>query len=95
MTETEPDEPAPNAARFIDAAWVLLEQTGFEGFKIAGVVRATNSSVKAFYRCFDSKDALILELLLDEMRRAARRIAQRLDETEDPRLRCRRGWSRC
>jgi len=58
----------------IATAWQVLERTGFEGFKVASVMRAAGTSALAFYRHFESKDELLVELLLDESRRGAARI---------------------
>jgi AcrR family transcriptional regulator len=58
----------------IASAWQVLDRTGFEGFKVASVMRAAGASARAFYRHFESKDDLLVELLLDESRRGAARI---------------------
>lgn len=78
--ESRPDE----ADRLISAAWDVLERTGFEGFKVASVIRAAGSSTKAFYRHFGSKDAMLLALLLDETKRASIRFAARIAGTSSP-----------
>ena len=62
----------------MDAAWDVLERTGFDGFKVASVIRAAGLSTKTFYRHFSSKDALLLALLLDEMTRAATGLRRRV-----------------
>jgi len=66
------------AERLVDAAWSVLERTGFDGFKVASVIRAAGLSTKTFYRHFESKDALLLALLLDEMARAAAGLRARV-----------------
>jgi AcrR family transcriptional regulator len=63
--------------RLVAAAWEVLARTGFAGFKVASVIRAAGASTTTFYRYFDSKDALFVDLLLDETRRGSARI-QRL-----------------
>jgi len=78
--QSSPDE----ADRLISAAWDVLERTGFEGFKVASVIRAAGSSTKAFYRHFGSKDAMLLALLLDETKRASDRFAARIAGTTSP-----------
>lgn len=62
----------------------MLERTGFEGFKVASVIRAAGSSTKAFYRHFGSKDAMLLALLLDETKRASDRFAARVASARSP-----------
>jgi AcrR family transcriptional regulator len=66
----------------IATAWQVLERTGFEGFKVASVMRAAGTSARAFYRHFDSKDDLLVELLLDESRRGAARIDRLVEAAE-------------
>ena len=79
------NEPASNEAeRLIRAAWDVLARTGFEGFKVASVIRAAGSSTKAFYRHFGSKDAMLLALLLDETQRASVRFATRIAAAASP-----------
>jgi len=78
-------EPSPEEAqRLVKAAWDVLARTGFEGFKVASVIRAAGSSTKAFYRHFASKDAMLLALLVDETQRASARFAARLEGTSSP-----------
>ena len=84
MTAVEHPSAPDDADRLISAAWDVLERTGFEGFKVASVIRAAGSSTKAFYRHFGSKDAMLLALLLDETRRASARFAARLAGTTSP-----------
>lgn len=71
-------------ARLVDAAWHVLARTGFEGFKVASVIRATGVSTRTFYRCFSSKDDLFVELLADESRRASERISRIVAAETDP-----------
>jgi AcrR family transcriptional regulator len=70
--------------RLMTAAWQVLERTGFAGFKVASVLRAAGASTTTFYRHFDSKDALFVELLRDEARRGAARIERLVAEAGDP-----------
>ena len=84
MTAVEHQSAPDEAERLISAAWAVLERTGFEGFKVASVIRAAGSSTKAFYRHFGSKDAMLLALLLDETKRASNRFAARMASTNSP-----------
>lgn len=84
MTAVEHPSTPDEADRLINAAWDVLARTGFEGFKVASVIRAAGSSTKAFYRHFGSKDAMLLALLLDETKRASDRFAARIATTATP-----------
>ena len=66
----------------IATAWQVLDRTGFEGFKVASVMRAAGTSARVFYRHFDSKDDLLVELLRDESRRGAMRIDRLVEATD-------------
>jgi AcrR family transcriptional regulator len=68
----------------IATAWQVLDRTGFEGFKVASVMRAAGTSARAFYRHFESKDDLLVELLLDESRRGAARIDRLVEAADGP-----------
>lgn len=77
--------------RLIAAAWDVLERTGFDGFKVASVIRKAGVSTKTFYRCFASKDELFVELLRDEAKRGSARIGRLVGAIADPEL-CIRTW---
>src|SRR4051812_14338117 len=70
--------------RIVQAAWTVLERSGFEGFKVQLVLREADVSARAFYRHFDDKDALLLALLLDEMARAAPHLRAAVARVADP-----------
>lgn len=78
------DELEVARTRLVEAAWQVLARTGFEGFKVSSVIRATGVSTRTFYRCFSSKDDLFVELLSDESRRAAERIRRIVASESDP-----------
>jgi AcrR family transcriptional regulator len=78
------DDLAAVREQLVEAAWNVLARTGFEGFKVSSVIRATGLSMRAFYRCFASKDDLFVELLLDETRRGAARIERMVAAEDDP-----------
>lgn len=84
MTAVDNESVPGEDERLISAAWAVLERTGFEGFKVASVIRAAGSSTKAFYRHFGSKDAMLLALLLDETKRASVRFEGRIAATTTP-----------
>jgi AcrR family transcriptional regulator len=76
----EPDE----GAAIVRAAWSVLERTGFEGFKVQGVLRSAGISARSFYRHFGGKDDLIAALELDEHERAAARLRRIVPAVGDP-----------
>ena len=63
-----PGVPTANerAARLVDAASVLANESGSSGFTVAQVAERAGSSLKGFYRCFASKDELLVALLAAE-----------------------------
>jgi AcrR family transcriptional regulator len=47
----------------LEAAWVAVARNGYDGTSIADIVEAAGFSKGAFFSNFDSKEALLLELL--------------------------------
>jgi AcrR family transcriptional regulator len=64
------------AARIIDAAWVILARSGWAGLKVDLVLAEAGLSTRSFYRHFKSKSELLLVLLEGESRRASERLEQ-------------------
>jgi AcrR family transcriptional regulator len=77
-------EPHDEQARFIAAAWTVLERAGFEGFKVQLLLRETGLSARAFYRHFADKEELLLLLMQDEYSRSARRAHAAVAAADDP-----------
>jgi TetR/AcrR family transcriptional regulator len=65
----------PRAGRFVEAARALMWESGGPGFTVTQVVAAAGSSLKSFYRCFGSKDELLVALFADDARRGADALA--------------------
>lgn len=64
--------PAPDATgRLVEAARSLMWEAGGTGFTVDQVVGRAGSSLKSFYRCFSSKDELLVALFADDARRGA------------------------
>ncbi|MHB8440309.1 MAG: TetR/AcrR family transcriptional regulator [Acidimicrobiales bacterium] len=63
------------AQRFIEAARGLMLEAGGPGFTVTQVVAGAGSSLKTFYRCFASKDELLVALYEDDARRGAEALA--------------------
>lgn len=80
------DEAGTNAriGRFVDAARELANETGSAAFTVQQLVERTGLSLKSFYRCFDSKDDLLLALLAEESRTGADLLAAALDGLRPP-----------
>jgi len=81
--------PAPiqvddRPSRLVDAARDLANETGSSAFTVNQVAARAGLSLKAFYRCFPSKDALLLALIEDDGRIGAEIVAARMREAPDP-----------
>jgi AcrR family transcriptional regulator len=65
-------------------------ETGAPVFTVSQVVAAAGTSLKSFYRCFESKDELLVALFEDDARRGADALAAAVDRHDDPvaRVRC-------
>jgi AcrR family transcriptional regulator len=74
----------PEADRIVDAAWVVLERSGWAGLKVDLVLAEAGLSTRSFYRHFKSKSELLLVLLEGESRRAAQRLEIRASGFDDP-----------
>ncbi|HVC70943.1 MAG TPA: TetR/AcrR family transcriptional regulator [Acidimicrobiales bacterium] len=74
----------------VEAARVLMWDTGAPGFTVTQVVAAAGTSLKSFYRCFESKDELLVALFEDDARRGAQALAEAVARCDEPldRVRC-------
>jgi AcrR family transcriptional regulator len=70
--------------RLIDAAWSILERTGFAGLKVQRVAAEAKLSTRCFYRHFADKDELLLVLVNDEIDRAAAYLARAVQRADGP-----------
>ncbi|HZU79194.1 MAG TPA: TetR/AcrR family transcriptional regulator [Acidimicrobiales bacterium] len=76
------------AARLVEAARALLRERQGPSFTVSQVVRRAGSSLKSFYRCFESKDELLVALFEDDSRRGAAALAALVERrAADGRLR--------
>ena len=75
------------AARLVDAARSLADETGGATFTVSQVAARAGSSLKGFYRCFAGKDELLLALLAAESETGAALLAARLHGPRHDRLR--------
>jgi AcrR family transcriptional regulator len=65
---------ADTAERLVEAARALMWEAGGPSFTVSQVVAGAGSSLKSFYRCFGSKDELLVALFADDARRGARAL---------------------
>jgi TetR/AcrR family transcriptional regulator len=83
--------PRPTVAHdLVEAARALMWETGAPVFTVTQVVAAAGTSLKSFYRCFESKDELLMALFEDDAQRGAAALATAVDQFDDPvaRVRC-------
>lgn len=71
-------------ARLVDAARRLMWDAGGTSFTVNQVVAAAGSSLKTFYRCFASKDELLVALFEDDARRGAAALAAAVGRRPPP-----------
>jgi AcrR family transcriptional regulator len=77
MTE---EELATRPDRLVEAARALANETGSAAFTVAQVTARSGLSLKSFYRCFHSKDDLLLALLAADSAIGARVLAERIGD---------------
>jgi len=70
--------------RFLDATRALANETGSAAFTVAQVATAAGLSLKSFYRCFASKDDLLVALLEEDSRLGATILAGAIDANDKP-----------
>jgi len=68
----------------VEAARLLMWESGAPVFTVNQVVAAAGTSLKSFYRCFDSKDELLVALFEDDARQGAALLATAVDRHQDP-----------
>jgi AcrR family transcriptional regulator len=74
----------------VEAARALMWERGAPVFTVSQVVAAAGTSLKSFYRCFGSKDELLVALFADDARHGADALATAIEKEGDPleRVRC-------
>jgi AcrR family transcriptional regulator len=70
------------AARIVQAAWVVLERSRFRSLKVRQVLLASNTSASNFYRHFASKSHLLLALLEDETARTDQQLIAKIEAAD-------------
>ncbi|HEY1840410.1 MAG TPA: TetR/AcrR family transcriptional regulator [Mycobacterium sp.] len=76
-------DPQTRAA-FVTAATEVIRAEGVQAVSVAQLLSRTNSSTRAFYRHFDSKDQLIAAVFLEMAHAEVARLEQRMSDGRDP-----------
>jgi AcrR family transcriptional regulator len=74
---------ADRMERLLAAARDLANDSGSSSFTVSQVAERAGCSLKGFYRCFASKDELLLALLEDDSNLGAAMLQPRIDASED------------
>jgi AcrR family transcriptional regulator len=72
------------AGDLVEAARSLMWETGAPVFTVNQVVSAAGTSLKSFYRCFESKDELLAALFEEDARSGASALADTVNHYQDP-----------
>jgi AcrR family transcriptional regulator len=78
----DPDPGVRNA--LLDAASKILREEGVRSLSVAQVLNRAQLSTRAFYRHFDSKDALVSAVFLEMARAETRRLKRKMAAAADP-----------
>jgi AcrR family transcriptional regulator len=70
--------------RLVEAARGLANETGSAAFTVAQIAERAGCSLKAFYRCFASKDELLLALFEDDSNLGAQIVRARVAAEATP-----------
>jgi TetR/AcrR family transcriptional regulator len=70
--------------RLVESARELVWDAGGPSFTVTQVVAAAGTSLKSFYRCFASKDELLVALFEDDARRGADALGSMVETGADP-----------
>lgn len=69
----------------VEAGLAVLRRRGSDGLTVADVLTHAGLSTRAFYRHFDSKDALVLAIYAHDSARAREHLQRRLSTAGSPR----------
>lgn len=78
----DPDPGVRNA--LLDAASKIVREEGVRSLNVAQVLDRAQLSTRAFYRHFDSKDALVSAVFLEMARTETRRLKRKMAAAADP-----------
>ncbi len=74
-----PEEKAERREAILSAAISLLDESGVEGTTLSEIARQSGVSKASCYRYFESREAILLELAVEEVRGWAADVEQRLE----------------
>lgn len=78
-------DPDPNVRNaLLDAATDVVREDGVGGLSVAHVLDRAALSTRAFYRHFDSKDALVSAVFLEMARAETRRLKRKMASAANP-----------
>ena len=78
------DRPVERRQQILDVAAGLFAQRGFHGVSVGDIGKAVGVSGPALYKHFDSKDAVLAEMLVAISERLLAEGQQRVAHAEDP-----------
>lgn len=78
----KPEQKAERIEAILEAAGVLLEEHGLEGTGLNAIARQADLSKPNLYVYFESREAILLQLLLKESVAWAKSFKRRLDQIE-------------
>lgn len=70
--------------RLLEAALAVIREDGAPGLRVDDVLSRAGLGTRAFYRHFESKDRLVLEVFAAAARAEAERLRQRMPRDPDP-----------
>ena len=74
-------DPESERAQILRAAIVVMRRTGYAEANLTEILSEAGLSTGSFYRHFDSKDDLLLDMYREDARRAAERISERVQRS--------------
>jgi AcrR family transcriptional regulator len=78
-------DPDPGVRKaLLDAASKIVREEGVRSLSVAQVLNHAQLSTRAFYRHFDSKDALVSAVFLEMARAETRRLKRKMAAAADP-----------
>ncbi len=78
-------DPDPGVrAKLVDAATAIIREEGIAAINIARVLERAELSTRAFYRHFDSKDALVSAVFLEMAQAETRRLRRKMTTAQSP-----------
>ncbi len=80
----KPEQKAERIDAILEAAGTLLDENGLEGTGLNAIARQAGLSKPNLYVYFESREAILLQLLLKETSSWAKSLKRRLEQIEKP-----------